>query len=63
MIGVLSEALVHMLAVLGALAQVRHSRGQNSAKSFKISSSHGRVYTTFAIAFEPIWKGQPELLK
>ena len=28
-----------------------------------MSLGKDRVYTTFAIALEPIWKGQPELLK
>jgi hypothetical protein len=45
------------------LAQVRHGTGQKLIKSFRISSGSRRVYTTFAIALEPIRKHQPELLK
>ena len=46
-----------------ALAQVRHERGWKSAKYFRISSGDGRIYTTFAVTFQAVGKGQSELLK
>jgi hypothetical protein len=52
-----------LLSMLSTLAQVRHGRGRKSGKQFRISSDGGRVYTTFAIAFETIRQGQLELLK
>ena len=45
------------------LAEVRHERGQNWVKSFRISSGNRRVYTTFAIEFEVVREGETELME
>lgn len=45
------------------LAEVRHERGQNTAKSLGISLGNGRVCTTFAIEFEPLGEAEAELLE
>ncbi len=44
------------------LAEVRHDRGRKAGKPFRISSGNRRVYTTFAIEFEPFGEAEPELL-
>ena len=45
------------------LTEVRHERGQNTAKSLGISLGNGRVCTTFAIEFEPLGEAEAELLE
>ena len=45
------------------LAEVRHDGRQKAAKSFRISSGNRRVYTTFAIQFEPLRKAEAKLLE
>src|ERR1700733_8653538 len=45
------------------LTHVRHGRGENSRKYFRISSGDGRVCTTFAIEFKTVGDAQAELLK
>jgi hypothetical protein len=37
------------------LAQVRHGTVERPANSFRISSSDGKVCTTFGIGFQPFW--------
>ena len=46
-----------------ALAEVRHNRGRKAAKSFRICLGSRRVYTTFAIEFEPLGEAETELLQ
>jgi len=55
------ESLLY-LSVL-TLAEVRHERGQNPAKSLGINLGNGRVCTTFAIEFEPLGEAEAELLE
>jgi hypothetical protein len=43
------------------LTELRHDWGRKSAKWFRISLGNGRVYTTFAIEFEPFGEGEAEL--
>jgi len=45
------------------LTEVRHERGQNTAKSLGINLGNGRVCTTFAIEFEPLGEAEAELLE
>ncbi len=45
------------------LAEVRHDGGQKAPKSFRMSSGNRRVYTTFAMKFEPLGEAEPELLE
>jgi hypothetical protein len=56
------EMLLAHNSIRRSLAKVRHDRGRKAGKSFRISSGNRRVYTTFAIEFEPFGEAEPELL-
>jgi len=45
-----------------SLAEVRHDGGQEAPKSLRMSSGNRRVYTTFAMKFEPLGEAEPQLL-
>src|SRR5438309_4459264 len=45
------------------LAEVRHDKAEEAAKSFRISSGTGRVCTTFAAEFEAFGEDKTELLQ
>src|SRR3982750_3571715 len=45
------------------LAEVRHDKAEEAAKSFRISSGNGRVCTTFAAEFEAFGEDKTELLQ
>ncbi len=60
--GPTQTAVQKMLAATG-LTEVRHERGQNWVKSFRISSGNRRVYTTFAIEFEVVRERETELIE
>ena len=45
------------------LVKVRHDKVGKAAKWFRISSGNRRVYTTFAIEFEALRKGEVKLLQ
>jgi CubicO group peptidase (beta-lactamase class C family) len=46
-----------------ASTEVRHDKVGKAAKWFRISSGNRRVYTTFAIEFEALRKGEVKLLQ
>lgn len=45
------------------LAEVRHEKVEGAANSLRINSGNRRVYTTFAVEFEALGKGEIELMQ
>ena len=61
--GALQSQEESVIKVARIVAQVRHARGQNSGKPFRISLGGRRVYTTFALELKTVGEAEAQLIE